>query len=156
VTRALTVCSTPGCPNEVPKSGRCPGCRSAREAARRKIDYGPKWRFIRASYLKRHPRCERCGAKATEVHHIDERGGEPGSNRDDNLEALCKSCHSKQTLQPYAEHDTMPRGPAAREPVIGGGLLEEMVRRKAEAGPPPAGEVALDDEGWPDVSRPPA
>jgi len=162
MTRAPTVCTEHGCPNIVERSGRCQPCRGKKNAARRKIDYGPKWPVQRASYLRRHPDCERCGAEAREVHHRDERGGEPASNRDENLEALCKSCHGGQTLQPYREREgvrsrsvgvpTTPRGPAAREPIVGGGLVDQMRRRKARGAPRPA---AVDDDGWPDVSRRP-
>jgi hypothetical protein len=72
-----------------------------------------------------------------EVHHIDEQGPE-GSNKDVNLETLCKSCHGKINLQPYRERDTMKapsgghvalRGPAADQPIVGGGLLDAMRRR---------------------------
>jgi 5-methylcytosine-specific restriction protein A len=143
VTRAPSICTTNGCPNEVERSGKCADCRREANAARRKIDYGPKWRVIRASYLKRHPLCERCsdGTLATDVHHRDERGGEPGSNRDENLESICKHHHGKQTLQPYATRERI-RGPAtppiearvkqADRPVIGGGVAEQAARKQRE------------------------
>ena len=81
--------------------------------------------------------CERCGAEATEVHHVDERGGEPGSNADANLEALCRSCHSRHTLHAFREAEPMrrpltvaARGPSASRPVVGGGLLDRMLARR--------------------------
>jgi hypothetical protein len=41
--------------------------------------------------------CEMCGAKATDIHHIDARGmgGDPQGKKDtiENLQALCRPCH---------------------------------------------------------------
>jgi uncharacterized C2H2 Zn-finger protein len=39
--------------------------------------------------------CERCGAKATDIHHIDARGMGGSKDKDviENLQALCRSCH---------------------------------------------------------------
>ena len=65
--------------------------------------YDHKWRMTRASYLKRHPLCYDCAQRkeykmASEVHHIIKvRDG--GRNYDENLMALCKSCHSKRTAR---------------------------------------------------------
>ena len=48
--------------------------------------------------LARRPMCESCGSAATEVDHIValSRGG---TNEMDNLRSLCKSCHSRKTVQ---------------------------------------------------------
>ena len=72
-------------------------------AARR--GYGRDWRRLRAMYLRRNPLCEdpfgiHGGAvvAAYEVDHIVplSRGG---GNDWDNLQALCKSCHSRKTAR---------------------------------------------------------
>jgi 5-methylcytosine-specific restriction endonuclease McrA len=75
-------------------------CR--RPAAPRKPDlrpnsadrgYGSKWRIIRAQFLKQNPVCI-CGAPASEAHHkIPYKLTQDNSWA--NLQALCKSCHSK-------------------------------------------------------------
>lgn len=92
----MQICSYDNCTQEV-VSGRC-------EAHRRKVERAPgeyhtkHWRVRRASYLKRHPVCEEsgCAEASVDVHHRDGRGPS-GSNADDNLEALCKSHHSRIT-----------------------------------------------------------
>ena len=48
-------------------------------------------------YLSTHPLCS-CGARATEVDHIDSlRSG--GTHADSNLRAMCKPCHSSRTAR---------------------------------------------------------
>lgn len=68
--------------------------RNLREDSRR-------WRRLRLIYLRANPLCVECEkhkelVPATEVHHIIDvvRGG---SDAEENLEALCKSCHSRKT-----------------------------------------------------------
>jgi 5-methylcytosine-specific restriction protein A len=72
-------------------------------AARR--GYDGNWRKLRAMFLRRHPLCAdpfgRHGGRpvvATEVDHIQplSRGG---GHEWDNLQALCRSCHSKKTAR---------------------------------------------------------
>jgi 5-methylcytosine-specific restriction endonuclease McrA len=65
--------------------------------------YGAGWRRLRALVLAREPLCRECLKyniirPATEVHHILKKNT-GGSNKFDNLEPLCKSCHSKKTRQ---------------------------------------------------------
>jgi 5-methylcytosine-specific restriction enzyme A len=91
----LTFCAEDGCTAEV-VSGRCPE-HQLPSAPREAGGYDRRWRIIRASYLKRHPTCERCKRRAaTEVHHLDGRGPR-GSNADANLQSCCSSCHSRIT-----------------------------------------------------------
>lgn len=61
-----------------------------------KRGYDRKWRRIRAMYLKKHRRCVVCGEQATEVDHIIPLA-DGGSNKWENLQAMCKSHHSKKT-----------------------------------------------------------
>lgn len=99
-------CSYPGCPELV--DGRF--CKFHAKQENRRYEkyrrdpetrrcYGRAWKRIRDRYIKAHPLCEECkrSGKLTvseEVHHILPLS-EGGSNREDNLMALCKSCHSK-------------------------------------------------------------
>jgi 5-methylcytosine-specific restriction protein A len=99
-------CSYPGCP-EVTHDRYCDKHKTK---ASREYDsysrlpdhdktYGYRWRLIRNRYIQKHPLCEEClkagrFVPADEIHHIlpPELGG---SNEDENLMALCKSCHTK-------------------------------------------------------------
>jgi 5-methylcytosine-specific restriction protein A len=65
--------------------------------------YDYRWRKISKLFLSRNPLCEECQkagrlTPATETHHkIAVSDG--GSDCDDNLQALCKSCHSRKTAE---------------------------------------------------------
>ncbi len=65
--------------------------------------YGRTWKRIRDRFIKAHPLCEECQKNgrfvaAEEVHHILplSRGG---GNDASNLMSLCKSCHSRITVE---------------------------------------------------------
>jgi len=60
--------------------------------------YGHGWRKLRLLKLKTDPVCETegCGEPANEVdHRTPKRKG--GTDDWENLQSLCKSCHSKKT-----------------------------------------------------------
>lgn len=103
-------CSHPGCP-ELTDSKFCK--EHAKQEARRyerygrdpavKKHYGRIWKRIRDRYFKAHPLCERCTkdekiTPAQEVHHIKPLA-HGGTNDEDNLMSLCKSCHSYITAE---------------------------------------------------------
>lgn len=65
-----------------------------------------EWRTLRSSYIKEHQECELCGAKATEVHHVIPFGKAETEEEAralcfdaDNLQAVCKPCHDRQTVK---------------------------------------------------------
>lgn len=66
-----------------------------------KRGYGHRWRKLRGMYLRSHPVCVVCRdagriVEATEVDHIvAKRAG--GTDHWNNLQALCKPCHSRKT-----------------------------------------------------------
>ena len=65
--------------------------------------YGRAWKRIRDRYIKSHPLCEECEKQgrltpAEEVHHIRPLS-KGGGNEKSNLMALCKSCHSRITVE---------------------------------------------------------
>lgn len=65
--------------------------------------YGRAWKRIRDRYIKVHPLCEECLkigllTPAEEVHHVLPLSN-GGDNKTNNLMALCKSCHSRITLE---------------------------------------------------------
>ena len=73
-----------------------------RVLARERPDYAkwytkPRWRKLRAKFLANHKYCK-CRALATEVDHIKAHKGHYGLfYNPGNLQALCKSCHSRKT-----------------------------------------------------------
>ena len=102
-------CAYPGCP-KLTNSRFCPdhAKQDAREYERYRRDpetrkrYGKEWRRIRNRYIAAHPLCEKCQqtgrvTPAQEVHHIKPLA-EGGTHAEDNLMALCSSCHSGFTL----------------------------------------------------------
>lgn len=112
--RAAHPCAFPGCPALVREPWER-YCDEHRAQVQRRYDrergssaargYGARWQKLRAMVLRRHPLCadpfgvhaERGEAVvATEVDHIVplSRGG---TNAMDNLQPLCKSCHSRKT-----------------------------------------------------------
>jgi 5-methylcytosine-specific restriction protein A len=98
-------CNYPGCPERTTERFCALHRNSYNHEQRRpgtNADYGRRWRTIRNLYISQHPLCELCQAAgrmvpATEVHHrVPLDAG--GTNHDDNLQALCKPCHSRITL----------------------------------------------------------
>lgn len=120
--RAAHPCAKPGCP-EVTNARFCP--KHAAEAVAKKAEDDRKynrfrgsasargfnywWRMRSKAYLAEHPICadpegEHAASGrvtlATEVHHIvDKANG--GTDDDDNLQALCKPCHSRITAREH-------------------------------------------------------
>ena len=87
----------------------CPRCQSAHRGGCPKIPrkktepfYSThRWQNKRAAYRKRHPLCERCSTMmhpvlAGMVHHIVPIDDVSLRLRDDNLEALCHTCHNRE------------------------------------------------------------
>ncbi|HMR01747.1 MAG TPA: HNH endonuclease [Candidatus Competibacter phosphatis] len=111
-TKAKRGCSYPGCPALVSSGSRCPAHqRHADQQRNQQIDanrgtstqrgYDARWRRIRLMYLRAHPLCVECAAhgrttQATEVDHITPLAN-GGTHAEENLQALCKSCHSRKT-----------------------------------------------------------
>ncbi len=105
---ALRPCLRPGCPELVsggycdrhPAPSRAPLAPDTRPSAARR-GYGSGWRALRDQMLAREPLCRACRPRfvpATEVDHIVPLA-EGGSNTVDNLQPLCKSCHSRKTAR---------------------------------------------------------
>ena len=103
-------CSYPGCP-ELTDGRFCK--QHAKEESKRYEQYdrdpaihkryGRAWKRIRDRYISIHPLCEQCKKEgritpAEEVHHILPLS-HGGTHSEDNLMALCKSCHSRITAE---------------------------------------------------------
>ena len=103
-------CSHPGCPELT--DGRFCEEHAKQEAKRYELYqrdpathklYGQTWRKVRDRYRAAHPLCERCLERGwmtptQEVHHVKPLA-QGGTNDDDNLTALCTSCHSEITAR---------------------------------------------------------
>ena len=70
--------------------------------------YPHSWQHVRKEYLKKHPKCERCGKKAVEVHHKKPTrkyrsiGIQGDVFDEDNLESCCMKCH-KEAAREFAQ-----------------------------------------------------
>lgn len=103
--RAPTICARPGCPR-LARGRYCPEhtrSRARDDAARRGTaatrGYDRAWRKLRERILARDPVCRSCDKRpSSEVDHIVPKA-EGGSDHPDNLQGLCKSCHSRKTVQ---------------------------------------------------------
>lgn len=111
--RAARPCRHPGCPSLV--RGSDAYCEEHARERQQQYDaergsaaqrgYGAAWRKLRRMYLRRHPLCEdpddvhgEDRVAATEVHHrVPLAAG--GTNAFENLQALCKPCHSRITAR---------------------------------------------------------
>lgn len=76
-----------------------------RRAPPYKRGYDRTWQRLRRMYLRRYPVCEKCGAPATEVHHVHALVDGGPRLCYDNLQALCKPCHSRKTARAMARPD---------------------------------------------------
>ena len=96
-------CAMPQCPAitenkycDKHKQGKYKRNKTTNEAG-----YGITWQRLRKIILLDNPLCETCKSKniikpATEVHHVI-RLSAGGTNERDNLQCLCKPCHSRIT-----------------------------------------------------------
>ena len=122
-TRPLRPCRQQGCPALV-SSGYCPAHirtayssdhqRRARadeaKGADRQFYSSPAWRRVRAIVLRDQPACQ-CGQPSTEVDHKISRRERPDlALVRSNLEAKCKTCHSRRTATEHGGFGNTPRG----------------------------------------------
>ena len=107
-------CLVTGCILIASQGGRCEFHAKAHEREReeryhsgdhRGIYQTARWARVRALVLALHPLCVRCEAAgratiATDVHHVKRLAEHLDlAYAVENLEALCSSCHSKETAK---------------------------------------------------------
>jgi 5-methylcytosine-specific restriction endonuclease McrA len=95
----IRLCLEPRCPAPATYRGRCATHSRSNERtthARRHFYNSGRWKYTRRRVLHDQPLCP-CGEIATDVDHIQaiEDGGDPWSRN--NLQGLCKACHSIKT-----------------------------------------------------------
>ncbi len=114
--KPLKICAKAGCNNatrgrhcELHKKERWKSFDRTRESSSAR-GYDSKWYKFRSYYLNNHPLCVFCSAEnklteATEVDHIQSLKDRPELKyQEQNLRALCKSCHSKRTIKDQSPH----------------------------------------------------
>lgn len=98
-------CAVPGCPALINSGSYCEA--HAKQRRQQRPDerpsaaargYDRKWRRIAAAHKKAHPFCVICGAPVEHTDHIIPRS-QGGSDKWDNLQSLCHSCHSSKTVR---------------------------------------------------------
>lgn len=98
-------------PDRVPqlkRPGRKPRSRARRES-RVKQGYDSRWLRFRKHWILTHPVCERCGngsatATGSDLHvdHIQPLKAGGSKYDPNNLQTLCRSCHSIKTAEDLA------------------------------------------------------
>ena len=123
--KQLRPCSTPGCPVLHRNRGRCDVHQEQNERERQAwIDqnrptaavrgYDQEWQKMRRMWLVVNPNCIECGAKATDVDHINSLAEYPELKyAPSNLRGLCHPCHSRRTAldQGFAHKPTYSPSP---------------------------------------------
>lgn len=120
----MKICAFPGCHRLVTitgkycelhkKSGNEREARFIKERESKRVryagssserGYGYRWKKLRDRFIAKHPHCVECLKQgimtlATDVDHIVPHRGDPALLYDENnLQSLCKSCHSKKTAR---------------------------------------------------------
>ena len=86
-----------------------------RRGTRQERGYGAGWQRIRLAVLNQEPLCRVCQGIATEVDHILPRA-DGGGYEIENLQGICKPCHSKKTVQDVkVRHSKALQNPQTRQ-----------------------------------------
>jgi len=112
-------CLYPGCSGTKAVRGFCEmhahkrraegrwGCGD-RTVTQRTAFFDKRWRALRLMHIRRHPLCKQCGQAGSDVDHIVPRQ-DGGSDKPENLQTLCKSCHSIKTLHERNDRNKQDR-----------------------------------------------
>lgn len=142
------LCSHPGCSSDAIRNRQfcAPHAATRDQAHRQQKDkgrpsasargYDVKWRRIRAMFLRHNPVCLHCSRPAEEVDHIIPLA-QNGTNKWDNLQPLCKSCHSKKTGRDKRAKSVNTQAKSAknaRKSTGGGGIQSLAPERSGPTG----------------------
>lgn len=103
--RSRRKCTASGCPEWATDDGRCPRHHIPRpkpkpkqRPTRQQLGYNEDWLHKSAKYRRQHRQCEAptCISRSQHTDHID---GDRTNWEDDNLQALCRTHHSRKTAQ---------------------------------------------------------
>lgn len=76
------------------------GCGRKASRAWQRLYRTARWKKMRQRFLEAHPYCAYCGAPATEADHARAHKGDLELfYSEENLQPLCKACHSAKTLR---------------------------------------------------------
>ncbi len=108
-----------------------------RQAARWLATNDPRWLALRDFVLDREPLCRECAKRgrrtaATDVDHIDGHASEEDDYRLENLQPLCKRCHSRKTAREnggFGRGQAPPRAGAPGGPAAAPAALRSLVGR---------------------------
>ncbi|MGC5009764.1 HNH endonuclease signature motif containing protein [Streptosporangium sp. DT93] len=104
-TRAPRRCTAAGCGEDAAIGGRCERHRHPTRRGKAQPrpsstaqGYDRTWRARSERIRRERPWCEApgCGQPSEHVDHID---GDKTNNQEWNLQALCRSCHSRKTVK---------------------------------------------------------
>ena len=99
-SRAPSQCLEPGCGGLAYKGSRCAAHKGQADAARPNAAArgycSARWKRLRLLVLHRDPLCVVCKQPATEADHVVPKA-DGGEDAMDNLQGLCKACHSSKT-----------------------------------------------------------
>lgn len=133
-TKPARPCRYPRC-KELTRSfdGYCPEHRSKRQKEYNENNrnqeqnayyQSKEWRKLRAMQLQLYPNCRVCGKFATVADHIKPRD-KGGKDELDNLQSLCKECHSTKTAKQGGRYD----GAYGRKKQLQNGIYNHRYRR---------------------------
>lgn len=108
--KSKKACKYAGCPNltdgsycDIHKKERHKQYNKTRNQSVEKLYKTDVWQRLRLNHLRLFPYCAKCNSiHDLHIHHINSHHGDPDKFFDqNNLETLCRSCHSSLHLRNY-------------------------------------------------------
>ena len=104
--KSYHICNMEGCSN-LTKERYCEEClkkiqkKDNEERADRRDKYSRNWRQLSIHIRNKEPFCREClkMGKYTPSECVDHIDNDPSNNNENNLQALCWSCHSRKTAR---------------------------------------------------------
>lgn len=120
-------CEFPYCPNQASRGAYCVDHAriQTKRATRTALGYDNRWLRFRKVYLQRHPLCVHCQERgditpAREIHHEKKLRDYPELQyEENNLVALCSSCHARVPKSAETRRENTGTIPKTSTPIIG-------------------------------------